>query len=492
MAAPDLGAARRSSDQDLMDRVRNGDTAAFGELYAHHSAAAHRSARRIARDAHVAEDLVSESFARVFSMLQTGAGPRGDLLPYLVVTMRNVAASWGRDTNRLVAVGDDTAFQPTDARDLDPSADESPVNDLAVALTSSAFGTLPHRWRTVLWYLEVEGETASEVGARLGMNDVAIRQLARRAREGLREAYLTAYLGDVPQAGGHVPSSDLALMARGRLSLRRRPEVERHLDTCADCTRMLFEAAEENSTLRVLALPALLAALVGLSHSSVAHLEHLKWGVRAGPGKAAGFTAVAATVTAVATGAAFGVVHIVGHHGHKVPTALADRNISQRSTLSTPLITSSRARTTPPVRPPVGVAPGGVRVPVAPTSTAPATLAPVTTAPVTTGPVTTGPVTTAPVTTAPVTTAPVTTAPVTTPPTTTPPTTTPPTTTPPTTTPGHDAARPRRRPPRRRRPRRRRPRRRRPRRRRPRRRRPRRRRPRRRRPRRRRWSSRMR
>lgn len=247
------------SDQDLLSRVRNGDTDAFGDLYAHHSAAAHRAARRIVSDPHLAEDLVSESFARVFRALRGENGPQGDLFPYLLVTMRNVAATWGRNSARYTPVGDDSAFEPRDARDVVAGADEVPVDNLNATLTSSAFATLPARWRTVLWYLEVEGESAGQVGRRLGLNEVAVRQLAKRAREGLREAYLAAYLGSRDTVGPHVPTADLVRMARGRMSLRRRRALEPHLDTCAQCTGLLFEAAEESSTLRVLALPFYLA-----------------------------------------------------------------------------------------------------------------------------------------------------------------------------------------------------------------------------------------
>ncbi|MEP6853144.1 MAG: sigma-70 family RNA polymerase sigma factor [bacterium] len=248
-----------STDQVLLARVRAGDTAAFGELYAHHSTAAHRAARRIARDSHVADDLVSESFARVFKALRANNGPTGDLFPYLLVTMRNIAATWGRETSRWTPVGDDTAFAPRDARDLVSGADEAPVDTMAVSMTSKAFATLPSRWRTVLWYLEVEGESAAEVGRRLGLSDVAVRQLARRAREGLREAYLTAYIGGVVVQGAHIPPDDLAAMARGTISIRRRGQVEGHLDTCPHCAALLLEVAEENSTLRVLYLPLFVA-----------------------------------------------------------------------------------------------------------------------------------------------------------------------------------------------------------------------------------------
>ena len=301
------------SDQDLLGRVRGGDTSAFGDLYAHHSGAAHRAARRMVRDPQLAEDLVSESFARVFKALRSENGPRGDLFPYLLVTMRNVASSWGRDRVRWKPVGDDdSAFLPRDARDLQAAADEAPVDRQNMTLTSSAFGTLPARWRTVLWYLEVEGESATEVGRRLALSDVAVRQLARRAREGLREAYLTAYLGGTPTLGAHIPTTDLVQMARGRISVRRRGQVEKHLDTCPHCTRLLFEAAEENSTFRALALPFYLAAGYAVVHAvrGAGHHASGVGAVRTVAATARRFGGAAQTAQAV--GAAAGVVGVVG------------------------------------------------------------------------------------------------------------------------------------------------------------------------------------
>ena len=347
------------SDQDLVSRVRHGDTAAFGDLYAHHSAAAHRAARRISRDPHVAEDVVSEAFARVFKALQAGQGPTGDLFPYLLVTMRNVAASWGRESVRWTPVGDDTAFAPRDARDSVAGADELPVDRLNMSLTSAAFETLPRRWRTVLWYLEVEGESAADVGQRLGLSDVAVRQLARRAREGLREAYLAAYLGGEPAIGDHVPSADLVSMARGKLSLRRRASVEKHLDTCPRCSGLLFEAAEENSTLRALALPFYIAAVFAL----------VRWGQALGarlprlPGRTLSHQPVAqaamaaAAIVAVVSGSlavtpSFGARHGTQAAGAITSTASSGPTAPSSARSSTPTTTPTTAPTSAPTNTP--------------------------------------------------------------------------------------------------------------------------------------------
>lgn len=63
------------SDPELITQVRNGDREAFGELYRRHSGPATNLARQFARNAAEADDLVSESFARVLDNLLDGKGP---------------------------------------------------------------------------------------------------------------------------------------------------------------------------------------------------------------------------------------------------------------------------------------------------------------------------------------------------------------------------------------------------------------------------------
>jgi hypothetical protein len=156
--------------------------------------------------------------------------------------------------------------------------------------------------------------------------DGAVRQLARRAREGLRDAYLAAYLGGNRIVGAHVPVPDLVQMARGKISLRRRAAFESHLDTCPRCTRLLLEAAEENSTLRVLALPFYLAAVLavlGFVHRipwpQAKRFARARVRTRHLPmphGVFAGVAVTAMTVTAVT-----GVFSIGSNHGHRAQRA---------------------------------------------------------------------------------------------------------------------------------------------------------------------------
>ena len=69
-------ASDETSDAVLLLRTREGDAEAFGALYLRHVAAARVLARQLARDPSEADELVAESFTRVLSVLQRGAGPR--------------------------------------------------------------------------------------------------------------------------------------------------------------------------------------------------------------------------------------------------------------------------------------------------------------------------------------------------------------------------------------------------------------------------------
>ena len=84
------------SDSVLIEAVRGGDIAAYGELYDRHLVAARRVAAVIAADAAERDDLVAEGFTRVLRILRTGEGPDEDFRPYLLTTIRNTGISWRR------------------------------------------------------------------------------------------------------------------------------------------------------------------------------------------------------------------------------------------------------------------------------------------------------------------------------------------------------------------------------------------------------------
>jgi len=265
---PERDGSVGGSDAELITRVRGGDRAAFGVLYGRHAAAAGTLARQFARSAAEADDLVSESFARVLDALLGGRGPDTAFRAYLFTTLRNTAFDRTRKDSKLQFTDDVAAHETAQV------ADDPVVLELENTLVAKAFAALPERWQTVLWHTQVEEQSPAEVGVLLGMSANAVTSLAFRAREGLREAYLQAHLADTAAERCRTTVDRLGGWARGGLSKRERAQVDAHLSECDRCRALAAELAEINTGLRVLLAPLLLggaaAGYLAASSSGVA------------------------------------------------------------------------------------------------------------------------------------------------------------------------------------------------------------------------------
>ncbi|MEU9831407.1 sigma-70 family RNA polymerase sigma factor [Streptosporangium sp. NPDC048047] len=237
-----------TDDPALTRMVRAGDDRAVSELYERHHPAVLAFASRLCRDPHTAEDLASEAFARTLRTVLNGpAGPTGDWRPYLYAVVRNTAAEWARSDQRSVLTDE---FREND---LTTNAPEPPDD-----LVTRAYRSLPSRWRTVLWHTLIEGEEPDRVAKILGVTPGNVSVLAFRAREGLRRAYLAAYVsGASPRCQEY--AEPLAAVVRKRNG--RPPRALRaHLESCASCARAHAELLDLNATLRA-ALPIALFPL---------------------------------------------------------------------------------------------------------------------------------------------------------------------------------------------------------------------------------------
>ncbi len=82
---------------NLLNKVRTGDTAAFGVLYQRHVQAVRRLARELVMSPAEADHLVAETFALVHDVTQRGGGPTDAFRPYVLTALRRVAADQVRD-----------------------------------------------------------------------------------------------------------------------------------------------------------------------------------------------------------------------------------------------------------------------------------------------------------------------------------------------------------------------------------------------------------
>ncbi|SDT72540.1 RNA polymerase sigma factor [Jiangella sp. DSM 45060] len=165
----------------LLDRAHDGDDDAFGILYEKTAPMAHRAAQHIVRDRHAADDLVQETFCLVLNAVRAGRGPRSSFPGYVLSTVKRLAYRHSSARGRIVAVQDPAAWDALLGRPGDASGDVSRV--------ATALATLPARWRHVLWLVDVERYSPSELGSRLSMTPNAVSSLAARARKALRAAY---------------------------------------------------------------------------------------------------------------------------------------------------------------------------------------------------------------------------------------------------------------------------------------------------------------
>lgn len=242
------------SDADLIGRMRagendenseNDENTAYEELYRRHAAAVRRYARTCCRDAHTADDLTAEVFARVLQAVRRGHGPEHAVRAYLLTTVRRVAANWTQSAKREHLVDDFAVFAALAARTsevsdddtLDPGADVRAMHEAEQSMAMRAFRSLPERWQAVLWHTEVEDESPSEVATLFGLDANGTRVLASRAREGLKQAYLQAHVSATLTMDEECAryADQLGAYARGGLRTRAERGLRKHLEECAKC-----------------------------------------------------------------------------------------------------------------------------------------------------------------------------------------------------------------------------------------------------------------
>ena len=239
------------TDAELLDQARNGDEAAFTELYVRHQPAALRLARTYRRLGDP-DDLVNASFERVLGAVRRGAGPTDSFRAYLFVTLRRYAAE-------LAAKAPDEALDDV-PEPITAAADAPALEQADRTLITEAFESLPDRWQAVLWQTAVEGRQPRELADTLGVSANAAAAMAYRAREKLRQAYLQAHLLASP-APDHEPyRSQLGGYVRGGLSARDTAAVDKHLQGCESCRALVAELEDVNRSLARAVLPLFLLA----------------------------------------------------------------------------------------------------------------------------------------------------------------------------------------------------------------------------------------
>lgn len=248
------------SDSVLCARIRRhrpesaAARAAYGELYARHRLPALHFALRLNRNRAQAEDAVAEAFAKIWRAWGHGKGPDESFKAYLMAAVRS------ESYRRTAMVRATTIVEPEVLTFL---ADDEPGDHAAEVAERDqlgrAFKTLPDAWQSALILIDIDGTSTADAAATMELSSNSFSSLLRRAREGLRAAYLQEHVEPSdPECAEY--SSALARFVRQQLGPKRAEAIEAHLSRCSHCRRQSFKLRSINATFQAWITPAALAA----------------------------------------------------------------------------------------------------------------------------------------------------------------------------------------------------------------------------------------
>ncbi|HEV2491492.1 MAG TPA: sigma-70 family RNA polymerase sigma factor [Terriglobia bacterium] len=158
-------------EQELWDRLRRGDTEAFGGFYRQHATRLQAFLRRCLGDAKAAEDVAQEAFLELWRHPNGFNPARATLKAYLFGIAAKRAADWWRHRAR------------------EESAAASPQAGFrieAATLIEDALARLEPEPRSLLWLREAEGYSCAELAAMLDIPLGTVKSRLFAAREQLR------------------------------------------------------------------------------------------------------------------------------------------------------------------------------------------------------------------------------------------------------------------------------------------------------------------
>jgi len=177
------------SEHALLEQLRRGNETAFAELVKSNHGSMVRVARTYVPTDALAEEVVQEAWLGVVTNLDRFEA-RSSLKTWLFRIVINRAKTRGVRERRTVtfsALGEDGLDEPTDtAGELLP--DEQVIASELRQQIRACVDLLPPQQRTVITLRDIEGWTAAEVCAALGLSDANQRVLLHRARCKVRAA----------------------------------------------------------------------------------------------------------------------------------------------------------------------------------------------------------------------------------------------------------------------------------------------------------------
>jgi len=190
-ATPLLSEASTLSDEQLLLRIRNGESRLFELLMRRHNGRVYRAARAIVRDELEAEDIMQEAYVNAFAHLHQFEG-RAKFSTWITRIAVHEALSRRKRRAHMNAL-DPASDETSDV--LAARAGGSP-EDMAVrqewaTLIERAIDALPEAFRTVFMLRAVQEMSVAETAECLDIPEETVKTRLHRARGLLQKALLS-------------------------------------------------------------------------------------------------------------------------------------------------------------------------------------------------------------------------------------------------------------------------------------------------------------
>jgi RNA polymerase sigma-70 factor (ECF subfamily) len=178
-------ALRAQDDEDLIGRLQKRDPGALGELYDQYGRLAYSLILRVVRDTGVAEDLVQETFLRVWNRVQGFDAKKGALGPWLLAVARNRAIDYLRSTTGRAR--NSLELEATEHPALFSDMEKDLLLSDKARRLKAAIQKLSPKQREVIELAYFEGLSQTEMAERMGQPLGTVKTWVRTALKNLRD-----------------------------------------------------------------------------------------------------------------------------------------------------------------------------------------------------------------------------------------------------------------------------------------------------------------
>jgi RNA polymerase sigma-70 factor (ECF subfamily) len=188
-----LALAQTLSDEELVERIRQGETPLFELVMRRHNQRLYRAARAVVKDDAEAEDVMQEAYVRAFAHLHqfNRDAKFSTWLTRIAIHEALARLHRGRRSADLELVSEEEPMSmPPFSSSLRNPEQQTFARELR-SMLESAIEALPAASRAAFVLRDVEGMSTAEAAECLGISEDALKTRLSRARALLREALFT-------------------------------------------------------------------------------------------------------------------------------------------------------------------------------------------------------------------------------------------------------------------------------------------------------------